>query len=341
MDLAWTTSLDQLWRSPTFPMWLTLAAAAFFAIVFLVIVLRADRSVANGALTVMTLLAIAVAAAATVRGLGNEEAGAVAARSSSGGAGSLPALSCVDDLAGDSVEAACEKVLFGSPDHVAAAVSYAAARLDRLTVLGDATTATRSMTPELQALRRAVERDRYGLVAHVLVARDGCTAAICPAYRSLTDQRQIVSNIEGRVYDGLVTRYTPMWSGVLAAADSASAAPTSPAAAAALIGGQPSLPTGKPTDAEFPSSASIPPVSIMTSEPATGTATPAPSATATPAPAPRPAAASHANAKANAKAAPKAAPKAASHPSTAAKRPANPAPPPPVQLAPAPSSGDR
>ncbi|MGN6310892.1 MAG: hypothetical protein ACTHNN_15240 [Xanthobacteraceae bacterium] len=339
MDLAWTNSLDQLWRSPTFPMWLTLAAAAFFAIVFLVIVLRADRSVANGALTVMTLLAVAVAAAATVRGLGNEEAGAVAVRASSGGAGSLPALSCVDDLAGDSVEAACEKVLFGSPDHVAAAVSYAAARLDRLTVLGDATTATRAMTPELQALRRAVERDRYGLVAHVLVARDGCTAAICPAYRSLTDRRQVAANIEGRVYDGLVTRYTPTWSGVSAAAESGLAAPTSPAAAAALIGGQPSVPTGKPTDADFPSSASIPPVSIMTSEPPA--ASPAPSAAATPAPVPRPTAASHvnANAKANAKAAPKAAPKAASHPSTAAKRPANPAPP--VQLAPPPSSGDR
>lgn len=338
MDLAWTNSLDQLWRSPTFPMWLTLAAAAFFAIVFLVIVLRADRSVANGALTVMTLLAVAVAAAATVRGLGNEEAGAVAGRASSGGAGSLPALSCVDDLAGDSVETACEKILFGSPDHVAAAVSYAAARLDRLTVLGDATTATRAMTPELQALRRAVERDRYGLVAHVLVARDGCTAAICPAYRSLTDRRQIAANIEGRVYDGLVTRYTPTWSGgAAAAADPGSAAPTSPAAAAALIGGQPSLPTGKPTDAEFPSSASIPPVSIMTSEPPTASSTPG--ATATPAPVPHPAAAS--NAKASAKAAPKAAPKAASHPATAAKRPANPAPPPPVQLTPAPSGGDR
>lgn len=339
MDLAWT-SLDQIWRSPTFPVWLTLAAAALFAIVFLVIVLRADRSVANGALTVMTLLAIAVAAAATVRGLGNEETGVVVARASSGGAGSLPALSCIDDLAGDSVEAACEKVLFGSPDHIAAAVSYAAARLDRLTVLGEVTTATRSMTPELQALRRAVERDRYGLVAHVLVARDGCTAAICPAYRSLTDRRQVAANIEGHVYDGLVTRYTPTWSGASAAADPGSAAPTSPAAAAAaLIGGQPSLPTGKPTDAEFPSSASIPPVSIMTPEPATGASTPAPSTTATPAPVPRPAAASHA--KANAKAAPKAAPRAAPHPSTAAKRPANPAPPPPVQLAPAPSSGDR
>ena len=31
------------------------------------------------------------------------------------------------------------------------------------------------MTPELQALRRAVERDRYGLMAYVLVVRDHCT----------------------------------------------------------------------------------------------------------------------------------------------------------------------
>lgn len=338
MDLAWTTSLDQLWRSPTFPMWLTLVAAAFFAIVFLVIVLRADRSVANGALTVVTLLAIAVAAAATARGLGGEEGGSAAVRGSFAGAASMPALSCVDDLAGEGVEAACEKVLFGSPDHVAAAVSYAAARLDRLVALGDVTAASKVMTPELQALRRAVERDRYGLVAHVLVARDGCTAAMCPAYRSLTDQRQIVSNIEGRVYDGLVTRYTPMWSGAPATADSGSALPSASPAAAALIGGLPTLPTGKPTDAEFPSAASIPPVSIMTSEPATGTAAPTPGAAATPAPVPRPAAASQA--KANAKAAPKAAPRAASHPSTAAKRPASP-PPPPVQLSPAPSTGDR
>lgn len=329
MDLAWTNSFDQLWRSPTFPMWLTLAAAAFFAIVFLVIVLRADRSVANGALTVMTLLAVAVAAAATVRGLG-EGAGAASKRASFGAAASLPALSCIDDLAGDSVEMACEKILFGSPDHVAAAVSYAATRLDRLTALGDASAASGAMTPELQALRRSVERDRYGLTAHVLVARDGCTAAICPAYRSLTDHRRIAANIEGRVYDDLVTRYAAVWGGAPAAAmESGSISPTS--AAAALTGEPSSIPTGKPTNAEFPSSASIPPVSIMTPEPsAASSASSAPSAAATPSPVPRPAAA-------NAKAAPKAAPKASSHSSTQARRPAAPAPP--VQLAP--SNGDR
>jgi len=30
MNWAWANSLEQLWRSPGFPVWLTLAAAGFF-----------------------------------------------------------------------------------------------------------------------------------------------------------------------------------------------------------------------------------------------------------------------------------------------------------------------
>ena len=67
---SWASSLDQIWRSPTFPMWLTLAAAGFFGIIVLVTLLRAEKSVANGALAVITLLAITVAVAATIRGFG-------------------------------------------------------------------------------------------------------------------------------------------------------------------------------------------------------------------------------------------------------------------------------
>ena len=58
MKWAWAATLDQLWHSPAFPMWLTLAAAAFFALIVLVTLLRAEKSVANGALTVITLLAV-------------------------------------------------------------------------------------------------------------------------------------------------------------------------------------------------------------------------------------------------------------------------------------------
>ncbi len=271
MNWAWTTSLDQLWRSPAFPIWLTLAAAGFFAIIVLITLLRAEKSVANGALTVITLLAIGIAVAATIRGFGTGAGGG----SASGETASLqtinvslPALSCIDDLAGETVLAACEKSLFGSAESAAAAVSYAASLITQLTASGDVAAANRNMTPELQALRHAVERDRYGLMAQALVTRDHCTLSECPAFRAITDTHQIVANMDERMYDGLVSRYAPSWN------------VPAPAAAGAVAALSPSMPTGKPTNAEFPTAASIPPVSIMTPEPGPAATPPAPRAPA-------------------------------------------------------------
>jgi hypothetical protein len=288
MNWAWATSLDHLWRSPTFPMWLTLAAAGFFGIIVLITLLRAEKSVANGALTVITLLAIGAAVAATIRGFGPD------GRSASGQTAApaptiaaLPALSCIDDLAGEAVLTACEKALFGSPESAAAAIAYAASQMTRLTALGDVATANKNMTPEMQAVRRAVERDRYGLMAYVLAARDHCTPQGCAAFRALTDQHQIVSNMDERVYEGLISRYAALWN----------APPVVPVAAL-----QSSVPTGRPTNAEFPTAASTPPVSIMTPEPGSAGPTPAarpsaamanapsPSSRPTPTPSPAPAA---------------------------------------------------
>jgi hypothetical protein len=284
MNWAWATSLDQIWRSPAFPMWLTLAAAGFFGVIVLITLLRAEKSVANGALTVITLVAIGIAVAATIRGFGpdGQNATAQASYSQPMMIAAPPALSCIDDLAGEAVLTACEKALFGSPESAAAALSYAALQITRLTALGDVATANKSMTTELAALRRAVERDRYGLMAYVLAARDHCTSADCAAFRALTDNHQIVANMGERVYDGLIARYAPLWNAPAATAPA-------PAPVAAL---SPSMPMGKPTNADFPTAASTPPVSIMTPEPG---AAPAPRAPASPPlanaplPSPRPA----------------------------------------------------
>src|SRR6266852_2803892 len=254
MNWASTTSLDQLWRSPTFPMGLTLAAAAFFGIILLITLLRAEKSVANGALTVITLLAIGIAAVATMRGFGPGDRGASGeTRSSQQTSAVLPALSCIDDLAGETVLTACEKALFGSPESVAAALSYAASQITRLIAFGDVASAEKSMTSELRAIRRAVERDRYGLMAYVLAARDHCSPSDCAAFRSLTDSHQIMANLDEHMYDGLISRYAPLWN-----------APPPVAPVAALPS---SMPTGRPTNADFPSASSTPPVSIMTPEP--------------------------------------------------------------------------
>ncbi|SHL85475.1 hypothetical protein SAMN05444159_6999 [Bradyrhizobium lablabi] len=289
MNWAWASSLDHIWRSPTFPMWLTLAAAGFFGIIVLITLLRAEKSVANGALTVITLLAIGIAAAATIRGFGPFDRTASSEPPSSRQASiALPALSCIDDIAGETVLTACEKALFGAPETAAAALSYAASQITRLTALGDVTTANKSMTPELQMVRRAIERDRYGLMAYVLAARDHCTAADCAAFRALTDYHQIVVNMDERTYEGLIARYAPSWN---------APPPTAAAPVAALA---PTMPTGKPTNAEFPSAASTPPVSIMTPEPGTApaprAAAAAPAANA-PLPSPRPPASALASAK--------------------------------------------
>jgi hypothetical protein len=327
MNWAWATSLDQLWRSPAFPMWLTLAAAGFFGIILLITLLRAEKSVANGALTVITLVAIGIAVAATIRGFGPEgRSASTEAPSQQPMIAALPALSCIDDLAGEAVLTACEKSLFGSAESAAAALSYAASQITRLTASGDVATANKNTTPELQALRRAVERDRYGLMAYVLAVRDHCSPSNCAAFRSLMDNHQIVSNMDERVYDGLVARYAPLWNAPAATA-------AGPVAVLA-----PSTPTGRPTNAEFPTAASTPPVSIMTPEPgqATTPAAPRPGASAplaiAPLPSPRPAS--------GATPAPAAAKKQAASKSSRAPAPVQIAPAAPAAAAPAPAAAN-
>jgi hypothetical protein len=279
MNWTWASTLDQLWRSPAFPMWLTLAAAGFFAVIVLITLLRAEKSVANGALTVITLLAVGIALAATTRGFGLSSTGTAGDGASLTTTASMPALACVDDLAGEAVLTACEKAVFGSPEATAAALSYAARQITRLMAFGDVVSANKNMTPGLEALRRAVEHDRYGLMAQVLVVRDHCTPSDCAAFKSLADLSRIAANIEERTYEGIVARYSALWNAPVAAASAV-------AGVAPLI---PGVPTGKPTNAEFPSASSTPPVSIMTAEPSTGSASRA-TAAATPASSPKPAA---------------------------------------------------
>ena len=237
-------------------MWLALVAAGFFALVLLITVLRAERSVANGALTVITLLAVGIAATMMMRASGGANGQSIDLKSQGQAVAYLPALACLDGLAGENVETACEKTLFASADSVAAGVSYTAAQMTRLAAFGNVSAAAKVMTPELNALRRTIERDRYGLVAQVLKTREGCTlSSPCPFYQSLTNSAQISSNMSEDLYDGFVGRYASSWN-----------APARAESAAPLAGLGTVPPPGRPVSGDFPSAASIPPINIMTPE---------------------------------------------------------------------------
>jgi hypothetical protein len=157
--------------------------------------------------------------------------------------------------------------VFGSPDTAAAAVSYAAEQVSRVVASGNA----RTLTPEQQILKRSVERDRYGLVAQVISIRDRCIVNDCPLFRVLSETNQIRTNMNERLYDTLVARYSSSWT-------SASAAAPSPVAS--MLPGAPGglVPTGRPSTVDFATSAAIPPVNIMTPDPPTPSAAPATSA---------------------------------------------------------------
>src|SRR5258708_36328547 len=113
-------------------MWLPMAAAGFFGLIALISLMRAEKSVANGALTIITLLAVGIAVAAAMRGYGptgRTTQGETRMVSSAGP--SFPPLSRVGGLARDPGFAACGKVLFCSAEATAPAVSHAAAQITR------------------------------------------------------------------------------------------------------------------------------------------------------------------------------------------------------------------
>jgi hypothetical protein len=172
-------------------------------------------------------------------------------------------LPCLSALAGDAVEAACEKALFASPASVAAATSYAAAQLALLTdIVGYIRHGGTGIDNALVPLRRSLEADRFGFVAHALAARDGCTSQNCRALTVFVNAGRVRANLAAATLDHYLDHYASAWAQTTPEAPLADATPAQPSAAPA-----PAAPPHKVVDIDFPSAASIPAVSIMNPEP--------------------------------------------------------------------------
>jgi hypothetical protein len=171
-------------------------------------------------------------------------------------------LACLESVAGEKVEAACEKALFASPASVASASAYVAAQL---TLLANIRTFARQdsadLGPVLTPLRRALETDRFGFVAHVLAIRDGCSAQKCKSLALFRDANRVRANLSAGQLERYLEYYASAWTAEseVPVADAARAAPAATGSAA----GQPK----KVVNIDFPSAASIPAVSIMNPEP--------------------------------------------------------------------------
>jgi hypothetical protein len=253
----------------TVPIWLAGAGSAILVVAILVAVRRA-----GGVALVSSLFRVGVIAAFVLgawlyvdrggaKNADNTDRRALDDRKTALITGAIApgsALSCLDEMAGEAVATACEKSVFASPEAVAAAVKYVAAQLD---LLKDGTAYAMqdsAYTAELAPLRAAIELDRFGLVAHVLGDHEGCTAERCDALATFQDSSHVMANLRDHAFDEQVKKFTVSWN-----------APHLADGVVAAVGPPVSLPsaTGPGTVApryDFPSSKSIPAVSIMAPE---------------------------------------------------------------------------
>jgi hypothetical protein len=288
--------MDATMGTLTVPIWAAGAASALFVVAVILAIGKAGATAAIATLFRVAVVAIAVSAGyiymqrssledqrssledrmAERRSL-DERSAALMGRAIAPGS----ALSCLDELAGETVEAACEKAVFATPEAVAAAVSYVTAKLS---LLADGTQYAERDTPyaaELVPLRAAIELDRFGIVAHVLAQREGCTVEQCDPLSRLHDSSRVFANLRDRTFEEQVTKHMASW-----ISPSRAASGEGPAVAAVAPVAPPAMVPANPTPApatvspryDFPSAQSIPPVNIMAPEPAAPR--PAPSAPA-------------------------------------------------------------
>jgi hypothetical protein len=260
------------------PAWAAGAAVALFAVIGVLTLTRAGAGFAGATLRVALVFAgFAAVWMALEQGMVRERsaerraldqrAADLATRAVAPGS----PLACLDAIAGDAVESACEKAVFASPASVATAVSYMTARLALLSDAVDFARRNGGYDSALTTLRLPVESDRYGVVAHVLSVRESCTPLLCDSYTLLRDPDRVQANLRERKFDRYVERYAADWARAQAAGTpvveapaaytTASGPPAAPATAAATA----AVPLASKYD--FPSAASIPPVSIMSPEP--------------------------------------------------------------------------
>jgi len=185
------------------------------------------------------------------------------------------ALACLETEAGSSIAKACEVGVFATPQALSAAVAFVG---ERLKLIEAAQALTAGQRDFFAAERRAIERDRFGIAAHVLARTYGCTAEKCAVFALLNDTGTLKADLAAQPFAKLVARYEGVWDkpvdervpvATLPGAPAEVKAQAAPSAAEALAKAEPPANAPHPLDKKWtlPSSDSIPAVSIMTPEP--------------------------------------------------------------------------
>ena len=184
MSLDWLPGLDLSNGTFTLPLWAVGVAVALFVALIVIAVVRAGLTEFGSMVFRVAVILIAVVFGWTYvtrtgdrdrmderRALDNRAAELVGRAIAPGSA-----IACLEATNTETVEGSCERAVFASPETVAAATAYMAARLSLLADAHEFTSRRdQSYESQIAGLRRTVAADRYGLV--LAGARRRATAA--------------------------------------------------------------------------------------------------------------------------------------------------------------------
>src|SRR3954468_2854487 len=185
MSLDWVPGLDLSTGTFTLPLWAVGVAAALLVALVVVAVIRSGVTEFGGLVFRVAVIVIAVVFGWTYIHRANERDRADERRALDQRAADLvgravapgSAVAWLEATNTETVEGACERAVFATPETVAAATAYVSARLSLLAEAHEYT-ARRDQGYEtaIAGLRRTIAADRYGIASQVLATRDGCTA---------------------------------------------------------------------------------------------------------------------------------------------------------------------
>jgi hypothetical protein len=121
---------------------------------------------------------------------------------------------CIDGSPAPAMFEACERTLFAEPQRVAAAVAIVTQRLAYVAdALRYASSRDAGYLERIESLRKAIEADPYGFVAHVLSTEDGCTPDACERFKLLRDPARVKENLRVRRFEAFMVKHAVAWLG--------------------------------------------------------------------------------------------------------------------------------
>ncbi len=220
MSFDWLPGLDLSSGTFTLPLWAVGIALALFLALIVIAVVRAGLTELGSLAFRVAVILIAVVFGYTYVSRSGERDRADERRALDNRAIELvgralapgSAIGCLEATNTETVEGSCERAVFASPETVAAATAYMAARISLLADAHDyQSRRDQSYESQIAGLRRTVAADRYGLASQVLSIRDGCTADVCDAFGLVYDDKRLKANLKDRLFDVTVGRYAVNW----------------------------------------------------------------------------------------------------------------------------------